>query len=92
MTNTVKAWHTLSEPRLKPIETPKSFKMKLVYWLIKKRIGKVVTPVKVCFPRFPGLLGMSGAFAKVHKRFTIAQKLRHLIGIYTATMNGSAYI
>lgn len=91
MTNTGKARHALSEPRFKTIENPKSFKMKLIYWLIKMQIGKVVTPVKVCFPRFSGLLGISGALAKVHKQFTIAQKLRHLIGVYTATMNGCAF-
>lgn len=91
MANTVKAWNNLSEPRLKPIENPKSLKLKLVYWLIKKRIGKVVTPVKVTFPRFSGLFGISGAFAKLHKRITISQKLRHLIAMYTATMNGCAF-
>lgn len=89
--DTVKTWQTLSEPRLKPIENPKSLKLKLVYWLIKKKIGKVVTPVKVSISRFPALMGMASAMAKVDKRFTIDQKLRHLIGIYTATMNGCAF-
>jgi len=90
-TNTVRTIYALNEPRLKPVENPKSFKLKLVYWLIKKRIGKVVTPVKVSFPRFPALFRISGAFARLHRRITISQKLRHLIAMYTATMNGCAF-
>lgn len=91
MTNTFETVHAVAEPRLRPIENPKSFKLKLAYWFIKKRLGKVLTPVKVHYPRFPGGLSFAGALAKLHKRFTIDTKLQHLIQVYTATMNGCAF-
>ena len=92
MTNTaIKTLHTQAEPRFRPIENPKSFKLKLVYWFIKRRLGKVLTPVKVFYPRFPAVMGLAGAFAKLHKRFTIGLKLQHFIGVYTATMNGCVF-
>lgn len=92
MTNTaIKTSVTRTEPRLKPIENPKSFKLKLAYWFTKRRLGKVITPVKVFYPRFPGALGLAGELGKLHQRFTIDPKLQHLINTYTATMNGCAF-
>lgn len=92
MTNTAfKTYHSRAEPRLRPIENPESFKLKLAYWFIKRRLGKVITPVKVHYPRFPGALGLAGELAKLHNRFTIDPKLQHLIQVYTATLNGCAF-
>lgn len=92
MTNTAfKTIHTPAEPRFKPIENPDSFKLKMAYWFIKRRLGKVITPVKVHYPRFPAALGLAGELAKLHNRFTIAPQLQHLIQVYTATVNGCAF-
>lgn len=81
----------INEPRFEPIEKPKSLKLKLAYWFIKRRLGKVVTPVKVLYTRFPGGLGLASELTKIHKRFTIDQKLQYLIKVYTATANGCAF-
>ena len=78
-------------PRLEPIEHPRSLKLKLVYWLTKKRIGKVLTPIKIHYSRFPGALGLARELAKLHNQFTIDQKLQHLIKVYTAAQNGCAF-
>lgn len=92
MTNTAfKTHHSRAEPRFRPIENPESFKLKLAYWFIKRRLGKVITPVKVHYPRFPGALGLAGELAKLHNRFTIDSKLQHLIQVYTATLNGCTF-
>lgn len=91
MMNTLKTTHPQGEPRFRPIENPKSIKLKLAYWFIKRRLGKVITPVKVHYPRFPEGLSFAGELAKLHNRFTIDHKLQHLIQVYTATMNGCAF-
>jgi AhpD family alkylhydroperoxidase len=79
------------QPRLSPIENPGSFRLKMAYWFTKMRLGKVITPVKVLYPRFPGALGLAGELSKIHNRFTIDQQLQHLIQVYTATTNGCAF-
>lgn len=79
------------KPRFRPIENPRSLKLKLAYWFTKRRLGKVITPVKVHYPRFPGALGLAAELGKLHNRFTIDPKLQHLIKVYTAAMNGCAF-
>lgn len=41
--------------RLAPIEQPKDLIGKLAYWMTKRRLGKVITPMKVIYARFPAL-------------------------------------
>lgn len=92
MTNTaLKTLRTQTRPRLKPVEHPKSFKLKLTYWYTKRMLGKVITPVKVHYARFPAALGLAGEMTKVQNRITIDPKLQHLIKVYTATLNGCAF-
>ncbi len=46
------------ETFLSPIETPKSFGMKLAYYFTKKQLGKVITSLKVHSARLPTAFGM----------------------------------
>jgi hypothetical protein len=46
-------------PRIPPIEYPKSFKLRLAYWLNKKQAGKIITPLKVVQTRIPETLFLS---------------------------------
>ncbi len=80
-----------TEPRLEPINHPKSLKLKLVYWLTKQRMGKVITPVKVQSARFPESLGLSQKLLKTEEKITIDPKLKHLIKVYVATINGCTF-
>ena len=41
--------------RLTPIENPKDIVGKLAYWMTKRRLGKVITPMKVIYARLPAL-------------------------------------
>ncbi|MFC4874458.1 carboxymuconolactone decarboxylase family protein [Negadavirga shengliensis] len=91
MNTAIKTDPAQTGPRFSPIEKPKSLKLKMVYWFIKRKLGKVITPVKVFYPRFPEALGLAGELGKLHNRFTIPPRLQHLISIYTATMNGCAF-
>lgn len=44
--------------KLAPIENPSSLIMKLVYWISRKKYGKVMTPLKVISARLPMSFGM----------------------------------
>jgi hypothetical protein len=41
--------------RLAPIENPKDIVGKIAYWMTKRRLGKVITPMKVIYARLPAL-------------------------------------
>src|SRR5436853_1766985 len=41
--------------RLAPIENPKDLIGKIAYWMTKRRLGKVITPMKVIYARLPAL-------------------------------------
>jgi AhpD family alkylhydroperoxidase len=45
--------------RLEPIEKPRGLMMKLAYWMSRRQLGKVMTPLKVVYARSPKL-GMLG--------------------------------
>src|SRR5690625_3767570 len=78
-------------PRLKPIEKPKTLKLKLAYWFSELLFGKILTPIKVHYARFPEGLGLSKKLADTEKKFTIDPKLNHLIKTYVATINGCGF-
>lgn len=78
-------------PRLKPIENPKSLKLKLAYWFMEKQMGKVPTPTKVGLARFPEAIGVSSKLARLEGKFTIDPKLNQLLKVYVATINGCAF-
>ncbi len=39
--------------RLEPIEKPKGLMMRIAYWMTRRQLGKVMTPMKVIYPRMP---------------------------------------
>lgn len=41
--------------RLAPVENPKGLTAKLAYWMTERRLGKVMTPMKVIYARLPAL-------------------------------------
>lgn len=88
---TVKKPHQKQEPRLKPIEDPSSLKLKLAYWYTKNQIGKVITPMKVNYARYPEALGLISKITQTEKKISIDKKLKHLIKVYVATINGCAF-
>ena len=45
--------------RLEPIEKPKGLLMRVAYWMTRRQLGKVMTPMKVLYPRMEGMLRLS---------------------------------
>jgi len=78
-------------PRLDPIENPSGLKMKLAYWFTKKQMGKVITPLKVTYARFPESLPLARALVGMEDKFTIDPELQFLIQTYIASVNGCAF-
>jgi len=50
--------------RLEPIEKPRGLMMRLAFFMTRRQFGKVMTPVKVLYPRMPGAMRLSYEIAK----------------------------
>lgn len=81
----------ISRPRLEPIEHPSSLKLKIAYWYTRRLVGKVITPLKVHYARFPKALGLSKKIVQTEEAIELDPKLKHLIKVYIATLNGCAF-
>ena len=79
------------EPRFSPIEHPHGFMLRLAYWYSKKRMGKVITPMKVILARFPETLKLSRELIRVYEHVMLDKELALLIKTYVATLNGCAF-
>jgi AhpD family alkylhydroperoxidase len=75
-------------PRLAPIEKPKSPLMRLIYWVSKRKFGKVPDGMKVVIPRVPKLLNISLAAQKLEKSLRVDKETAQLVALEVATING----
>lgn len=79
------------QPRLAPIENPKSIKLKLAYWFTKKKLGKVITPMKVVQSRMPDTLSLSQKLMSTEENLSLPDELVFYIKSYVATLNGCTF-
>ena len=73
--------------RIPAIEQPKSWFLKLVYWISKQKIGKVITPIKVVYARIPRLLIGVQATNSAEENLKLERSLGLLIKKYVAQLN-----
>lgn len=76
------------ETRLKPIEKPSSWLWKMIYWLCKRQIGKVLSPIKVIYARLP--LRFLRFYLRIHKivdKMSLSKEMALLIESYVAQIN-----
>ncbi|MEL7833716.1 hypothetical protein [Fodinibius sp. Rm-B-1B1-1] len=78
-------------PRIAPIENPRSIKLKLAYWLTKKKMGKVITPIKVVQARMTDTLSLSQKLMSIEKNLSLSKDLVFYIKSYIATLNGCSF-
>ena len=78
-------------PRLEPVEQPDSWWMRLVYWMTKWTLGRVITPVKVVTARVPGSATVAQTMNTTAAKLSLDPELRFLIKSYVATLNGCAF-
>ncbi len=78
--------------RLQPIENPKGLLVRLAYYLTKKSLGQVISPLKVIYARRPLLLPMVDKIVKYQeKTLSISNELKQLIKAYCAQLNHCAF-
>ena len=78
---------------LPPIERSKSFVMKLVYYFSKKRLGKVIMPLKVHSARLPVAFGLFYAkVGELDKKLTLPKELTLLIRQQVLEQSQNSYL
>lgn len=80
-----------SSPRLPPIEDPASGWMRFIYWITRRRFGRVLTPVKVVYARVPGAAFIASRMKAVEDTLSVAPALRSLIRSLVAQRNGCSF-
>lgn len=74
--------------RLPYIEKPKGLFMRFVYWVSRRKFGKVPDGLKVVIPRVPKLLNISMAMQKFEKSLHVDKETAKLVTVEVATING----
>lgn len=78
--------------KLAPIERPSGLIMKLVYWLSRRRFGKVLTPIKVISARLPVSFGMfTQKLEKLEKKYQLPQYIAVLVRTHVAQLNSCKF-
>src|SRR5436189_6114631 len=75
--------------RLTPIEKPKGLMMRVAFWMARRQFGKVMTPMKVLYPRVPGLMKASYEIVKFEmKGLRLEPELHYLVATLASQING----
>ncbi len=75
--------------RLKPIEKPNGFMMRIAYWMTRRQFGKVMTPMKVLFPRMLGVMKLFYEIQKFEtKGIRLEPGLHYMVGTLVSEING----
>ncbi|MCB0641610.1 MAG: carboxymuconolactone decarboxylase family protein [Phaeodactylibacter sp.] len=78
--------------RISPIEQPPTLFMRFVYWMSKRKLGKVITPIKTLYARKPGWLWVSQLFEHIQKTQLKLPKLDgFLYKAYVAHLNNCSF-
>lgn len=74
--------------RLVPIENPANPLLKFFYWFSQKRLGKVISPLKVIYARLPISFGIwMNKMLSMEKKLPLSDELRLLIRVHVAQIN-----
>lgn len=78
--------------RLEPIEKPKGLPMRIAFWMTQRQFGKVLTPMKVLYPRMPGVLKLSYEMQKLEmKGIHIEPGLHLMVSTLISQINGCSF-
>ncbi|HUO35740.1 MAG TPA: carboxymuconolactone decarboxylase family protein [Candidatus Acidoferrum sp.] len=78
--------------RLEPIEKPKGLMMRFAYWMTRRKLGKVITPMKVVYPRMPGILKVGYELQKFEMNgIRLEPQLKFMVTMLAAQINGCAF-
>ena len=75
--------------RLQPIEKPTGLMLRIAFWMTRRQLGKVITPMKVMDPRMPGGLKLSYEIQKFEqKEIRLGPGLHFMVGTLASQING----
>lgn len=78
--------------RLEPIEKPKGLMMRIAFWMTRRQLGKVITPMKVMYPRMPGVLKLSYEIQKFEQKgIRLEPGLHFMVGTLASQINGCSF-
>lgn len=79
--------------RIPPIEKPRGLVNRLAYWMSRRQLGKVMTPLKVVFARIPGTIFSEYALVRVLEgnKLKLDPMLRLLVQHHVARLNGCGF-
>ncbi len=73
--------------RLTPIEKPPTLKARLVSRMMRRQLGKVITPMKVVYTRMPRAIDVGWAIHKLDRDLAIGTPLAILVKTWAAMVN-----
>jgi len=73
--------------RLEPIDRPPTVKARLAAWMMKRQLGKVITPARVVYNRLPAAYDVAWALLKLPSKISLPTHLRLLVQTWPAMLN-----
>jgi alkylhydroperoxidase family enzyme len=78
--------------RLEPIDKPNGFMMRLAFWMARRRLGKVITPMKVLYPRVPKMMRLSYEIQKFETNgVRLDPGLRLMVAMLVSQINACGF-
>jgi alkylhydroperoxidase family enzyme len=78
--------------RIPPIEKPRHLLTRLVYWMTKRRLGKVMTPMKVVYARMPKIFPLVYQELKMVERgVSVEPTINFLVRTWAAMINDCSF-
>ncbi len=77
--------------RLVPIERPSNLLLRIAYWLSRRQLGGVMSPLKVIYARAPHLAGTSFWIHRAMQKLSLDPALRLLIATQSSLLNGCSF-
>jgi alkylhydroperoxidase family enzyme len=75
--------------RLEPIDKPKGLMMRIAFWMTRRQLGKVLTSMKVLYPRVPEMLKLSYEIQKFEMNgIRLEPSLHFMIATLASEING----
>jgi AhpD family alkylhydroperoxidase len=77
--------------RLAPIEKPDSLLVRLAYWLSKRQLGGVMSPMKVLYARVPRILRTTISIVRTTDSLSLDPALKLLVTTQSSLLNNCTF-
>jgi len=78
--------------RLEPVDRPPTIKARLAAWMMKRQLGKVITPARVVYNRVPRMYDVGYALVKLQQRgLVLDPTIRFLVTSWVAMQNHCSF-